>query len=386
MKLNTLSLLILLLATPISAAWPWAEGFELDMPQLSAIGLWIEESELTCIGSTCWLALEPWRDVGGQPICNYHPFYGLPRARSGRGGFLVGADLFLTVHEVTQAECASRAVVFGYAASGWQDKLLAPIPMIPEEPPIDLDQPELWDPSTANFETSIDDIAYCAEVVAGGSTQGWTLVRLDRPMVQKSIKMERRGQAGDWFAIAGYPERTPLKLALSSSPTGGHVLDGSSGSLVLDLNSHRAHSIVWSGDTSWLDSGSLCARPLPEIAPRSQVSVPDLSVIPPLGLEIIGVPMTVTGPEGGPFTPSEVTVILEVTGPPAAWVARRRGGWLAPAEQQGTVTEGDPHLLTFTLGNRPFNVPPGTYPLGFTVEDLDYVTIDLFQHVLIVTD
>ena len=94
---------------------------------------------------------------------------------------------------------------------------------------------------TFNFQIPESEVYACDEVLAGGNTVEWTLIRLDRPVTNRQpLKLQRFGYplVGETVHNAGYPERLPLKtesaVLTSSDKNGGnadaHVLPGSSGS------------------------------------------------------------------------------------------------------------------------------------------------------------
>ena len=311
----------------------WDELFEVKDADLTrrlmAHGSWLARDRVTCSGATCTVELDRFTELpgGAGTVCSDVDVFALPQSR-GFGGVLVGEDLFLTVHGLGINACLNRQVVFGFAADSALSPLLSTL-----EPG-----------GTLDFPVPSADVYDCIEVLGGGSTVGWTLIRLDRPVSgRQPVKLQRFGYPEPSVAVvnAGYPARLPLKVETAtltaSTALGGssdaHVLGGSSGSAVF-APSGRTLGVVATGLTGWwiADPFTGCFRPDPDANSRANFDRPvdtDLDLVPALGLEVshdaadseTGLVIDHYGPQGGPFTNESVIYRVEAGagGPAVDW-------------------------------------------------------------------
>lgn len=410
--LRVCALLIPLIALGASAAampgateipW-WDDPYEITdlalRAKLRSHGLWISESQVACAGVTCSLELDPYLFLNNDPatpLCPDLEVYGLPHG-TGYGGVLVGDDLFLTVHAVSQASCDNRSIVFGLAAESVVSPLLDP----------------LAPGQTLTYSVPAADVYSCEEVLGGGGTVGWTLVRLDRPVIgRRPLKLHRSGLFGTGVptVTAGYPNRLPLKvedspLSFEGSAGGAneaHVLGGSSGSLVLAPSS-RLLGVVCCGATGWwLDDGG-CYRPDPAANARASFDRPidpELALVPAIGLDVtlphqaIDNPLLIDhyGPPGGPFTYERMPHRLEAgaAGLPTDWtLVLLSGGPLAffrpepGAPTSGSLAPGEKVSFDVVATPAAYAAGVGVYADALPWADLTYQTTDLEMHRLFV--
>ncbi len=391
--------------TPIP---PWQEPFEVDLntqEQVRAQGLFIHKSWIDCDGVTCTLTLEPLRFLGDdptRPLCDDLAMKNKPHLDTAagsaghQGGVLVGPDLFLTVHNLSQSACLNRRIVFDYAATGPASPLLAALS--PGE--------------TLDYTVPATQVRACEEVLAGGSTQAWTLIRLSEPVTDRQpLKLMRSGRTttGATTRVAGFPSRLPLKIEEASITsdngieieTDAHILGGSSGSAVLGP-SNRLEGVVCCG-SGWLNEIGDCYGVIENPSPNAGLDRPSgqsLALIPPIGLDVVSIdpepenPLRIAhhGPPGGPFTEGALAQTLRAgsTGQPVDWVISLPLGpvhYFAPAPGtplSGHLEPGEtvPLMVEPTLDA--LAAPVGTFTSWIAYIDQTYGTIDVQDHVLVV--
>ncbi len=388
----------------------WQEPFELTDPilktHLEAHGVWIGESQVSCAGGTCSIELDPYlnhQNDPAKPICPDVEVYALPHGSGFFGGVLVGEDLFLTVHTAGANNCANRRIVFGLAATVAASELL--VPLAPGE--------------TLTYEVPASDVYHCQEILGGGTTVGWTLVRLDNPVTgRRPVKLLRSGlhDPGTETVTAGYPDRLAMKVEVAElissqegapgNPTsaGGsnaaHVLGGSSGSMVL-APSNRLLGVVCCGDTGWWINDNGCYRPDPTNATSSSFDRPfgsALPLVPPIGLEIThpghNLPNALIiehyGPPGGPFTNEQTQhrMTAGATGSAVSWRLTMPDSliYFAPDSlpSSGTLSPGANLDFSVDPTDTAYNAGVGAAGNWILFQDLTYETFDTELHLLFV--
>jgi hypothetical protein len=260
------------------------------------------------------LLSEPFIHLGGATshspaLCTDASFYGQPRTFFIGTGILVGEDLLLLPrHTMGNDEvCAASNFIFDHAVTGAPGPSETVFPIVPAE-----------------------DVFSCAEIVAFVPGEDWSVVRLDRPIEPERIplKVRRSGviASGAALLLAGHPHRLPLKLEQTTATFGssfwvsgrGTINFGSSGSMMLNLETHRVEGLVTSG--GW---GAPIPDPvLPCVRECVSSSCPNsfsgtsagrfAVAIPPIGLEVSPVSADHYGPPGGPFSNAVVPTSLRV--------------------------------------------------------------------------
>ncbi|MCG8408971.1 MAG: serine protease [Phycisphaerales bacterium] len=255
---------------------------------------------------------------GNMALCENVRFFGqpVPEPRKGNTAFLVGEDLVMLARHTfggsggnPAALCESgRAFIFDYFNAN-------PV-TVPGEPGLYLIIPE-------------KNVYFCSEFVARGdgvtAEHDWAIVRLDRPVPQNRIpfRIRRSGEPAvdDPIAIAGFPDRLPLKFEPTSiSSTSSTLLrsfafvrDGSSGSPQVNEDTGRVEGIIRSGATFLgCDSPNDCLSQ-PECTRQAvaTAAINAAGALPPIGLQIVeSGPTDHYGPPGGPFTNSEPREVL----------------------------------------------------------------------------
>jgi len=187
---------------------------------------------------------------------------------------------------------------------------------------------------------------------AASGTSG--LVRGSATASPRSYYYYSYGTNGDplnWSgaAPAGYTSTTVPNLRLRAE----RALAAGPSTVVLENG-------MWSGSISTTATGSglsLTADATDGLTGESNVftSIPSaiLTVTPAL-------PLSASGPLGGPFTPAEKTYTLTNTGDaPLVWTADRSASWLGISNTGGTLAPGTSATVEATLAANSLN--PGTY-------------------------
>lgn len=182
----------------------------------------------------------------GNPLCDDEPFRDQP-APGVCSGFLVAADIIATAgHCAWPSDCRDTAIVFGFV---------------------------VLDANTSVLTIDETDIYYCREVIARQEGHpDWALIRLDREVTGHSPSpMRTAGIVPDDepLLVIGYPYGLPRKYAAGATVRDNtasthfqanlDTYEGSSGSVVLNVDTLDVEGILYSGHVDFVEDGS-CDR------------------------------------------------------------------------------------------------------------------------------
>jgi hypothetical protein len=310
-----------------------------------------------------------WTRHGGVPVCPETSFFGqvAPRIGArGRSGILVGADLVLfPIHafpfdsQTIEEIALSKVYLFDWAQIAVND---------PPTSPIDQEVHVPVSAAQAFFADPVNPVLAVGELNMTGTgplnaANDFVIVRLDRPVhdSRTPLVVRRMGslERGETMAIVGHPEALPQKFELATvteAPsqgssahgtvaTNGHVTQGSSGSMIVNADTHLLEGMITTGEFGYNIEGECLTFPPGSHAARAagpnlylaRQFIPLIGLqiarqfIPPFGLQDPDVLIDHFGPPGGPFT-NDMEVIYTLTCPQTS-----RGLWVTAFSERHDV-------------------------------------------------